>query len=44
MLVEPCEDGDGERALAVAVISAYVGALVERVFPVADPDGMATAV
>ena len=44
MFVEPCDDGNDERALAVAVISAYVGALVERVFPNSDPEGMATAV
>ena len=44
MFVEPCDPANEERVAAVATITAYVGALVTRVFPEADVEGMATAV
>ena len=44
MFAEPCDPADAERVEATAVIGVYVGALVRRVFPEADPEGMATAV
>ena len=44
MFVEPCDSENDERVEAVAVVGGYLAALVQRVFPEADPEGMATAV
>ena len=44
MFVEPCDVQNEERDQAVAVVGGYLGSLVLRVFPEADPEGMATAV
>lgn len=44
MFAEPCDPTDSERAAAAAAINAYVESIVQRAFPDADPEPMATAV
>jgi AcrR family transcriptional regulator len=44
MFGEPCDRDSSERVAATAAISAYVGAIVERAFPGADPEALATAI
>jgi AcrR family transcriptional regulator len=44
MFSEPCDRDSGERVAATAAIAAYVGAIVERCFPAADPDALSTAI
>jgi AcrR family transcriptional regulator len=44
MFGEPCDRDNDERVAATAAVSQYVHAIVERSFPQADPDAMATAV
>lgn len=44
MFGEPCDQDSAERVAATEAISAYVGAIVRRAFPGADPDALATAV
>lgn len=44
MFIEPCDPNTPERVAAVAAIHAYLGSIVQRAFPEADPDAMATAV
>jgi AcrR family transcriptional regulator len=44
MFAEPCDPGSAERVAATAVISEYVGGIVRRAFPGADPDAMSTGV
>jgi AcrR family transcriptional regulator len=44
MFGEPCDRDNDERATATAAVSRYVRSIVERTFPQADPDALATAV
>jgi AcrR family transcriptional regulator len=44
MFAEPCDPTNPQRVQATAAITAYVGAIVERAFPGAEPAGMSTAV
>jgi AcrR family transcriptional regulator len=44
MFSEPCDRDNDERVAATAAVTAYVRSIVERTFPNADPDAMATAV
>jgi AcrR family transcriptional regulator len=44
MFGEPCDRDNDERLAATGAVSAYVRAIVERSFPQADPDALATAV
>ncbi|HWE33218.1 MAG TPA: TetR/AcrR family transcriptional regulator [Solirubrobacteraceae bacterium] len=44
MFGEPCDRDSDERVAATAAVSAYVRGIVERTFPDADADAMATAV
>jgi AcrR family transcriptional regulator len=44
MFAEPCDRDDDERVAATAAVSAYVRAIVERAFPRADAEAMATAI
>src|SRR5882757_1372659 len=44
MFGEPCDRDNDERAGATRAVSEYVRAIVERTFPQAEPDAMATAV
>ena len=44
MFGEPCDRDDDERVAAIAVVSQYVRAIVERTFPRSDPEALATAV
>ncbi|MCW2669103.1 MAG: transcriptional regulator [Frankiales bacterium] len=44
MFGEPCDRDSGERVAATAAIATYVGAIVERCFPTADPDALSTAI
>jgi AcrR family transcriptional regulator len=44
MFGEPCDRDSAQRVAATQAISAYVGAIVSRVFPSADPEGMSTAI
>jgi AcrR family transcriptional regulator len=44
MFGEPCDRDNDQRVAATAAVSQYVHAIVERTFPQADPDAMATAV
>lgn len=44
MFGEPCDRDDGERVAATRAVSAYLGQIVERTFPRADPEAMATAI
>src|ERR1700719_2384769 len=43
MFGEPCDRDNDERVAATAAVSQYVHAIVERSFPQAQPDAMATA-
>src|ERR1700719_4327088 len=43
MFGEPCDHDNDERVAATAAVSQYVHAIVERSFPQAQPDAMATA-
>src|SRR6267378_3617205 len=44
MFGEPCDRDNDERVAATAAVSQYVRAIVERTFPQADADALATAV
>jgi AcrR family transcriptional regulator len=44
MFGEPCDRDNDERVAATAAVSLYVRAIVERGFPQADADALATAV
>lgn len=44
MFVEPCDPTSGERVDATAIISGYVGGIVRRAFPGAEPEALSTAV
>jgi AcrR family transcriptional regulator len=44
MFGEPCEADNDERNAATAAVSHYVRAIVERTFPEADAEALATAV
>jgi len=44
MFGEPCDRDNDERVGATAAVSLYVRAIVERSFPQADADALATAV
>jgi AcrR family transcriptional regulator len=44
MFGEPCDRDSAERVAATAAISAYVGAIVQRVFPAANPQALSTAI
>jgi AcrR family transcriptional regulator len=44
MFGEPCDRDSAERVAATAAISAYVGAIVQRAFPGADPEALSTAI
>src|SRR5258708_7216281 len=44
MFAEVCDRGNDERVAATAAVSAYLRAIVERSFPGADTDSMATAI
>jgi AcrR family transcriptional regulator len=44
MFGEPCDRDNDERVAATAAVSQYVRAIVERTFPQADPDALATAI
>ena len=44
MFGDPCDRDSDERVAATAAVSLYVRAIVERSFPQADADAMATAV
>jgi AcrR family transcriptional regulator len=44
MFGEPCDRDNEERVAATAAVSQYVRAIVERIFPHADADALATAV
>jgi AcrR family transcriptional regulator len=44
MFGEPCDPNSSERVDAVTAISEYVGAIVQRCYPVADPDALSTAI
>jgi hypothetical protein len=44
MFGEPCDRDNDERVVATAAVSLYVRAIVERSFPQADADALATAV
>src|ERR1700682_2088755 len=44
MFGEPCDGDNDERGAATAVVSRYVRAIVERTFPGADAEALATAV
>jgi AcrR family transcriptional regulator len=44
MFGEPCDRDNDERVAATAAVSLYVRAIVERSFPQADADALATAV
>jgi AcrR family transcriptional regulator len=44
MFGEPCDPNSSERVDAVTAISEYVGAIVRRCYPVADPEALSTAV
>jgi AcrR family transcriptional regulator len=44
MFGEPCDRDNDERAAATEAVSLYVRAIVERTFPNADPDALATAI
>jgi AcrR family transcriptional regulator len=44
MFGEPCDRDSTERVAATTAIAEYVGALVRRAFPGADPDALSTAV
>src|ERR1700736_248587 len=44
MFGEPCDRDNDERVAATAAVSQYVRAIVERTFPQADADALATAI
>lgn len=44
MFTEPCDRDNDERVAATAAVSQYVRAIVERTFPQADTDALATAI
>jgi AcrR family transcriptional regulator len=44
MFGEPCDRDNDERVAATAAVSQYVHAIVERTFPQADTEALATAV
>jgi AcrR family transcriptional regulator len=44
MFGEPCDRDNGERVAATAAVSLYVRGIVERTFPHADADALATAI
>src|ERR1700736_6497749 len=44
MFGEPCDRDNDERVAATETVSLYVRAIVERTFPQADTDAMATAI
>src|SRR6202045_5256092 len=44
MFAEPCDGDSSERVAATTAIAEYVGALVGRAFPGADPDALSTAI
>lgn len=44
MFGEPCDSDSSERVAATTAIAEYVGGLVRRAFPGADPDALSTAV
>jgi AcrR family transcriptional regulator len=44
MFGEPCDRDNDERVAATAAVSQYVRAIVERSFPQADADALATAI
>src|SRR5260370_25563400 len=44
MFTEPCDRDNDERVAATAAVSEYVRKIVERTFPQADADALATAI
>lgn len=44
MFSDPCDADSSERVAATTAIAEYVGALVRRAFPGADPDALSTAI
>jgi AcrR family transcriptional regulator len=44
MFTEPCDRDNDERLAATAAVSQYVRAIVERTFPQADAEALATAI
>jgi AcrR family transcriptional regulator len=44
MFSDPCDGESSERVAATTAIAEYVGALVRRAFPGADPDALSTAI
>ncbi len=44
MFSEPCDRDNDERIAATAAVSQYVRAIVERTFPQADDEALATAI
>jgi AcrR family transcriptional regulator len=44
MFGEPCDRDSDERVAATAAVSLYVRGIVERSFPDADPEALATAI
>ena len=44
MFTEPCDRDDSERVAATAAVSQYVRAIVQRTFPQADAEALATAI
>jgi hypothetical protein len=44
MFGEPCDRDNDERVAATAAVSLYVREIVQRSFPHADADAMATAI
>jgi AcrR family transcriptional regulator len=44
MFTEPCDRDNDERVAATAAVSEYVRAIVERTFPQADAEALATAI
>jgi AcrR family transcriptional regulator len=44
MFSEPCDRDNDERVAATAAVSLYVRGIVERSFPAADADALATAI
>jgi hypothetical protein len=44
MFREPCDRDNDERVAATAAVSQYVRGIVERSFPQADPEALATAI
>src|ERR1700716_2839139 len=44
MFTEPCDRDNHERVAATAAVSEYVRAIVERTFPQADAEALATAI